>query len=134
MVQCVTIPETGSTVLFGRSAKDNDYLTFRLPGRDPKKDIWLHALNVSGAHVVLRLASQQHLHTDLVVAANIAAFYSQARGRKKVAVEYCQLCHVKKVQSSPLGEVEARKTRIIIGMPESAMNLHHDQFCASTGG
>ena len=41
----------GGTIVVGRSARENDHVTFHLAGPD---DLWFHARGVAGAHVILK--------------------------------------------------------------------------------
>jgi hypothetical protein len=71
----------GFVVLVGRTAADNDVLTFKIGA---PRDFWLHVAADSGSHVVVRnpdgVAS---LPRDTVqFAAGLAAGYSKLRGRR----------------------------------------------------
>src|ERR1019366_3276141 len=45
----------GTEILVGRSARQNDEVTFHQAG---PRDIWLHARQIPGAHVILRVGGQ----------------------------------------------------------------------------
>src|SRR6185369_10556377 len=70
----------GLEILVGRTARDNDRLTFRLAGPE---DFWLHADGVPGAHVVVRnpARAKRLPERTLREAAALAAWYSDARGQ-----------------------------------------------------
>jgi hypothetical protein len=71
----------------GRSAKDNDRLTF---GNSAPNDIWLHARSVAGSHVILRWTDTEASPParDLEEAATLAALYSKARTSSLVPVDW----------------------------------------------
>lgn len=83
---CFTID--GATLLVGKNNSQNDRIT-----RDAAKtDTWLHVKDAHGSHAVLKTPSPTD--SQILRAAEIAAFYSQARGADKVAVDYTRIKHV----------------------------------------
>ncbi|MFI5401147.1 MAG: NFACT RNA binding domain-containing protein [SAR324 cluster bacterium] len=93
----------GFRILVGRSAADNDALTFKVArGRD----WWLHALGFSGSHVVVRNDAGGPLPpATLREAAWLAGYYSKARRQGEVEVAYVQRKHVRRVPKGPPGQV-----------------------------
>jgi predicted ribosome quality control (RQC) complex YloA/Tae2 family protein len=91
----------GEPILVGRSAADNDRLTFSVArGRD----VWLHARDVKGAHVVLRLdRGGEPPHESLLDAACLAKHYSDARGAAHADVSWTLRKHVR--ASPAVGQV-----------------------------
>ena len=83
----------GEPILVGRSAADNDRLTFSVArGRDA----WLHARDVKGSHVVLRLDSGgDPPHESLLDAACLAKHYSDARAEARADVTWTLRKHVR---------------------------------------
>ncbi|HET7460084.1 MAG TPA: NFACT RNA binding domain-containing protein, partial [Longimicrobium sp.] len=81
----------GLEVRVGKTSKDNDVLTFRhsAPG-----DVWLHARQVPGSHVVLRWSEEGAPPArDLDEAATLAAIHSKARSSGTVAVDWTRRKH-----------------------------------------
>ena len=61
----------GYTILVGRNSKNNDELTKSAH----KEDLWLHAKDVSGSHVVIKSKSGDNIPKSVIeYAASIAAF------------------------------------------------------------
>jgi predicted ribosome quality control (RQC) complex YloA/Tae2 family protein len=92
------------TLLVGGQADVNDYVSFRLAA---PADFWLHAADYPGAHVVLR--NPRRL-TDLPPevlrrAAEVAAWFSKARGRGPVDVRWTQARYLRKGKGMPVGMV-----------------------------
>jgi predicted ribosome quality control (RQC) complex YloA/Tae2 family protein len=88
----------------GGQADVNDYVSFRLAA---PADFWLHAADYPGAHVVLR--NPRRL-TDLPPevlrrAAEVAAWFSKARGRGPVDVRWTQARYLRKGKGMPVGMV-----------------------------
>jgi predicted ribosome quality control (RQC) complex YloA/Tae2 family protein len=102
----------GLEILVGRSGDENDRLTFRVAA---PHDFWLHAAGRPGAHVVVRNPRRLKTLPDatLRLAAELAAFYSDARREGKVEVHYTQRKHVHKRRGMPAGQVLLRRFRSI---------------------
>lgn len=89
-------------VLIGRSARQNDAVTFQLA---QPKDLWLHARGIAGAHVIVRHDGQKLDETTILVAAGFAAYHSEARGSARVPVDFTERRHVRKIHNGPPGAV-----------------------------
>lgn len=90
----------GTVILVGRNNNQNEYVTHKLAHRD---DVWLHTLNIPGSHVVIR--SNDPSEETLIEAAELAAYYSQARMSSSVPVDYTQIRYVKKPAGGKPGYV-----------------------------
>jgi hypothetical protein len=88
----------GLSVLVGRNARENHHLTFRVARAE---DLWLHARDVPGSHVVLRDGEGRAGADDLREAAEVAAFFSEARGESLVDVHVTRRKHVKPARGGP---------------------------------
>jgi len=88
----------GLSVLVGRNARENHRLTFRVAGPE---DLWLHARDVPGAHVVLRDHEGRAGADDLREAAEVAAFFSEARTQALVDVHVTRRKHVRPAKGGP---------------------------------
>jgi predicted ribosome quality control (RQC) complex YloA/Tae2 family protein len=98
-----TAPD-GMIVLVGRTARDNDTLTFKLASQN---DFWLHVAGTTGSHVVVRNPeSLPRLPRDtLRFAASLAAGYSKAQRGGQVTIHVAQVRDVKKPRGFPAGKV-----------------------------
>lgn len=106
----------GFTVLVGRSAADNDTLTFRI-GRP--RDFWLHAAAGSGSHVVVRNPDNvARLPKDtLRFAAGLAAFHSKGKRGGRVAVHVTTCDQVRKPHGLPAGKVTIGRYESVEAQP-----------------
>ncbi len=106
----------GLVVLVGRSAADNDLLTFKLGS---PKDFWLHAGGCSGSHVVvLNPEGLSRLpRATAQYAAGLAAGYSKAKEGGRVAVHCTSCCEVSKPRGLPPGKVTLRRFTTIRATP-----------------
>lgn len=110
----------GDAILIGRNGRQNDLVTFELGG---PHDLWLHARGLPGAHVILQ--SQGEPGDQLIeLAAQLAAYYSPARGATAVEVDVTERRHVRKVKGGPPGLVTYRQERTIRVAPRSEEALH----------
>jgi predicted ribosome quality control (RQC) complex YloA/Tae2 family protein len=97
-------------ILVGKSAKDNDELTFKFASGN---DFWFHARNYPGSHVVVKCGKQKNLsETAMLDAAHLAAHYSDAKEHKKVEIVYTQRKHLSKPKGAKPGLVLIQKEKI----------------------
>ncbi|GAC1523981.1 MAG: NFACT family protein [Vulcanimicrobiaceae bacterium] len=102
-------------VYVGRSPAGNADLTFRLARPD---DLWFHARQTPGAHVVLRIdAAREPSPGELERAASLAAYYSKASASEKVSVDYTERKHVRRQQNAPPGLVWYTNARTLLVAP-----------------
>ena len=101
----------------GRGSADNDALTFR---HSRPEDIWLHARNVSGAHVILRWTEPEGPPAkDLAEAAILAAVHSGARTSGVIPVDWTRRKHVRKPRKARPGTVIPKQTQTIFVEPDT---------------
>lgn len=99
----------GHEVLVGKSARDNDELTFRVAR---PRDLWLHASGHAGSHVVIRTpeSGEDVPRSVIEKAAAFAAYHSKARNaRGKVEVHVCRAADIRKPRGVPAGTVELKR-------------------------
>ena len=102
-------------ILVGKASKDNDFLTFRVA---KSQDLWLHAADYPGSHVVVKNPNRKEIPPrTLLEAAQLAAFYSHAREQPKVAVHYTPKKHVNKPKGAALGLVSLSSFKTILVEP-----------------
>lgn len=108
----------GLEVRVGRSSRENDDLTFR---NSSPNDIWLHARQAPGAHVILRWtdAEQNPPERDLLEAAILAAQHSDARTSGVVAVDWTRRKYVRKPRKAGPGAVTAERLRTLFVEPDA---------------
>jgi predicted ribosome quality control (RQC) complex YloA/Tae2 family protein len=70
-------------------------------------DVWLHAHQQAGAHVIVKVRPQQEVpHRTLVEAAALAAFYSKGKYAAEVEIIYTRVKHVRKFRGARPGQVQ----------------------------
>lgn len=108
----------GLTVLVGKNAKQNDELTTKFA---KKEDIWLHARGVAGSHVVLQStgAKNKQIPKEAIEqAAEIAAYFSEAKTQTLAPVSYTQKKFVRKPKGSGPGAVIMEREDVIMVKPQ----------------
>jgi predicted ribosome quality control (RQC) complex YloA/Tae2 family protein len=110
----------GLEVRVGRSGRANDELTLR---HAAPNDVWLHARDVAGAHVVLRWAdaAANPPQRDLTEAAVLAALHSRGRTSGVVAVDWTRRKYVRKPRKARPGLVVVERARTIFVEPDATL-------------
>ncbi|NEU76183.1 fibronectin-binding domain-containing protein [Hassallia byssoidea VB512170] len=107
---------SGFEVLIGRNNRQNDYLTFRVAG---DYDLWFHAQEIPGSHVLLRLEpGAVPEEADLQFTANLAVYYSRARQTDQAPVVYTEPKYVYKPKGAKPGIAIYKQERILWGQPQ----------------
>lgn len=111
------VSSDGCEILVGRTSAANDELTFKVAR---PSDIWLHAADYPGSHVVIRLAKRGEVpHRTLLEAAQLAAYFSQARDDAIVDVRYTERKFVAKPRGAAPGLVRLQRFKSISVRPSS---------------
>jgi predicted ribosome quality control (RQC) complex YloA/Tae2 family protein len=102
----------GGRIRVGRGAEQNDELTLHVAR---PHDLWLHAKNRTGAHVVVPLDKGASCPGDLLVeAAHLAAHFSEARGQDVVEVQYTPRRYLRKPKGSAPGRVVVDREKVLV--------------------
>lgn len=106
----------GFEILVGKSAKANDQMLRYYSWKD---DMWLHAKDVAGSHVIIKYRSGQTIpQNTLERAAELAAFYSKSKNETLAAVIYTPCKYVRKVKGSPSGAVMVDQEKVLMVSPK----------------
>ncbi len=111
----------GWHIYAGKSAENNEELTF---GFAAKHDLWFHAWQAGGSHVILRKPNKQSMvgKAMLEKAASLAAYYSKSRTSGKAAVVYAEVRYLRKVKGIP-GKVIVSRQKQLMVKPRSPASL-----------
>ena len=112
----------GLRISVGKNNSQNDRLTTK---QAYKSDLWLHTQKIHGSHVILWLEGGGADARSLTEAAQLAAYFSQARDGKKVPVDYTPVKYVKKPAGARPGMVvySTYQTAVVDPDPELAKRL-----------
>lgn len=106
------LARSGRRLLVGKGAADNDELTLHVAR---PRDLWLHAKERTGAHVIVPLDKGHTCPSeDLVDAAHLAAHFSDARDEKVVDVQYAERRHLRKPKGSAPGFVIVDREKVLV--------------------
>ncbi len=105
----------GLLIQVGRNHRQNDWISLRQarPG-----DLWFHAQECPGSHVVLKASSGLASEEDLVLAADLAAHFSRARRNRKVAVVMVPVEQLQRIAGAAPGTVRHRGGDVRWAEPE----------------
>ncbi|NOU84972.1 DUF814 domain-containing protein [Paenibacillus sp. LMG 31460] len=106
----------GVPIYVGKNNTQNEYLTNRLAS---SMDTWLHTKDIPGSHVVIR--SDSFSETTLLEAAQLAAYFSQAKHSSQVPVDYTAIKHVHKPNGSKPGFVIYVNQKTLFVTPDENM-------------
>jgi len=107
----------GWQILLGKHAKANDELTLKVAN---KNDLWLHAKDVAGSHVVVRQKPGQNFPTHIIEkAAALAAANSKRKTDTLCPVIYTQKKFVRKMKGAPAGQVIVEKEEVVMVEPRT---------------
>ncbi|MEP3390186.1 MAG: NFACT RNA binding domain-containing protein [Reichenbachiella sp.] len=106
----------GFQVFAGKNAKNNDLLTQKFAKKD---DLWLHARDVSGSHVIIRNPNGIKIPIGVIEqVAQIAAWHSKRKSDTLCPVIYTQKKYVRKPKGSLPGQVLLSKEEVILVEPK----------------
>ena len=96
------VSTAGLRIRVGRNNVQNDLLTLK---SSFKSDLWFHTQKIHGSHVILSCEGKEPDEQSILEAAQLAAYYSQARDSQNVPVDYCPVKQVKKPAGAKPGMV-----------------------------
>jgi predicted ribosome quality control (RQC) complex YloA/Tae2 family protein len=106
----------GFQIYVGRNADNNDELTQKFAH---KNDLWLHAKDVTGSHVIIKFQAGKKFPKPVIeAAASLAAFYSKRKNESLCPVLYTEKKFVRKVKGAPKGQVKVEKETVIMVVPK----------------
>lgn len=96
------VTSEGYTIHVGKNNKQNDWLTFKMT---KEGDLWFHAKDIPGSHVILKMDGKKMSDDIIKKAALLAAYHSKGRFSANLPVDYTQVKHVKKIKGAKPGLV-----------------------------
>lgn len=106
----------GDQILVGKNNLQNDQLTLRTA---KKSDIWLHAKNIPGSHVIIKNSAPSE--KTLAEAANLAGYFSKYRLSSQVPIDYVAVKHVRKPSGAKPGYVIYENQQTIFVTPDKQL-------------
>jgi predicted ribosome quality control (RQC) complex YloA/Tae2 family protein len=102
-------------ILVGKHAESNEKI---LNYFSDKNDLWLHAKDVSGSHVVIKMNRRDKVPNNVLEkAASLAAYYSKNRNQDLVTVTYTLRKYVRKIKGADKGKVTVSHEKALLVKP-----------------
>ncbi len=106
----------GYKIWVGRNAECNDKLTLK---HSYKEDLWLHAKDVAGSHVIIKHQSGKNFPKDVIErAAELAAYNSKRKTDSLCPVIVTPKKYVRKRKGDPAGAVVVEREDVIMVEPK----------------
>lgn len=105
----------GYPIYVGRNNCQNDQLSLKMARKD---DLWLHIQKFHGTHVIIACGGATPPDETITEAAQLAAWFSQAREGQNVPVDVTPVRFLKKPKGAKPGMVVYDKYRTVIVTPE----------------
>lgn len=106
----------GFEILVGRNSKNNDLLTQQYAY---KEDLWLHARDATGSHVVVKYrAGKKFPNSVIEAAASLAAYFSKRRNETLAPVIVTPKKFVRKPKGFNEGQVIVEKEEVVMVEPK----------------
>ena len=106
----------GYKILVGKNAISNDKLTLKHSHKD---DLWLHAKDVAGSHVLIKYQSGKKFPKDVIErGAQLAAYFSKRKNESLCPVAVTPRKYVRKRKGDPSGAVIVEREEVILVEPK----------------
>ncbi|WP_413677445.1 NFACT family protein [Prochlorococcus sp. MIT 0916] len=126
--QASTIKEikspSGLKIQIGSNNRQNELISLR---KGKKGDLWFHAQETPGSHVVLKSSNGLFDDKDIELAADLASFFSRARGNKLTPIIMVPIENLQRISGSLPGTVSHRDGKVIWGKAERAAKYFHQK-------
>ncbi len=101
----------GFDIYVGKNNLQNEYLTTKFAKKD---DLWFHAKNIPGSHVILKSKNSEIPESTIYEAAYLASLFSKNNFETKVDVDYTKKVFVKKPKDTKYGFVNYDNFKTIV--------------------
>ena len=108
---------SGLKIQIGSNNRQNEFISLR---KGKKGDLWFHAQETPGSHVVLKSSNGLFDDKDIELAADLASFFSRARGNKLTPIIMVPIENLQRISGSLPGTVSHRGGKVLWGKAERA--------------
>ncbi len=127
-VQASTIKEvqspSGLKIQIGSNNRQNELISLR---EGKKGDLWFHAQETPGSHVVLKSSNGLCDEKDIELAADLASLFSRARGNKLTPIIMVPIENLQRISGSLPGTVRHRGGKVLWGKAERAAKYFYQK-------
>ena len=114
----------GLRIQIGGNNRQNEFISLK---QGKKGDLWFHAQEIPGSHVVLKSSNAFMDDQDIQLAADLASFFSRARGSKLVPVIMVPIENLQRISGALPGTVRHRGGKVLWGKAERAQKYFHQK-------
>ncbi|MBL6801184.1 MAG: NFACT family protein [Synechococcus sp. BS307-5m-G37] len=107
----------GLTIQVGRNHRQNEWISLR---QARAGDLWFHAQECPGSHVVLKASMAPASEDAIQQAADLAAWFSRARGNRTVPVVMAAVDALQRIPGALPGTVRHRNAELLWAEPDRA--------------
>ena len=111
------LTQDGLLIQIGRNHRQNEWISLR---QARAGDLWFHAQECPGSHVVLKASAAAASEQDLQLAADLAAWFSRAKGNRLVPVVMTGVEHLQRIPGTAPGTVRHRQAQLVWAEPDRA--------------
>ncbi len=108
----------GYRIFVGRNNRQNDLLSLKTARKD---DLWLHVQKFHGTHVIIDCHGTTPPDQTITEAAQLAAYYSEAREGQNIMVDITPVRYLKKPNGAKPGMVVYDRYRTVIVTPQAEL-------------
>ena len=112
------VSSDGYRIFVGRNNRQNDLLSLKTARKD---DLWLHVQKFHGTHVIIDCHGTTPPDETITEAAQLAAYYSEAREGQNVSVDITSVRNLKKPNGAKPGMVIYERYRTVIVTPDPTL-------------
>ena len=115
---------SGLKIQIGSNNRQNELISLR---QGKKGDLWFHAQEIPGSHVVLKSSNGLFDDKDIELAADLASFFSRAKGNKITPIIMVPIENLKRISRSLPGTVSHRGGKVLWRKAERAAKYFHQK-------
>ncbi len=110
----------GLEIQIGRNQRQNEWISLE---KSRKGDLWFHAQECPGSHVVLKASNGIANDEDIQTSLDLAAFFSRAKNNKKVPVIMVETKNLQRISGASQGTVRHHGSKVLWGVPSRGMEF-----------
>ena len=114
----------GIKIQIGGNNRQNELISLK---QGKKGDLWFHAQEIPGSHIVLKSSNRFIDEEDIQLSADLASFFSRAKGSNLVPVIMAPIENLQRISGALPGTVRHRGGKVLWGKAERAQKYFHQK-------
>ncbi len=115
---------SGLKIQIGSNNRQNELISLK---KSKKGDLWFHAQETPGSHIVLKSSNGLVDEKDIQLAADLASYFSRGRGNKLVPILMVPIENLQRISGALPGTVTHRGGKVLWGKAERAEKYFHQK-------